>query len=127
MRASRTRARRSCQPLAFLAYVAANCHTALAQLKEVDAARIGIVGHSYGGKWAMFAACLYPKFACGVWSDPGIVFDESRPNVNYWEPWYLGSEAERQRRPGVITGDNPRTGAYKNSCPAGMICTSCLP
>ena len=38
----------------------------------------------------MFASCLFEKFACAVWSDPGIVFDESRPNVNYWEPWYLG-------------------------------------
>ena len=46
-----------------LAYVAANCHTALAGLSYVDADRIGIVGHSYGGKWAMFASCLYDKFA----------------------------------------------------------------
>lgn len=38
----------------------------------------------------MFASCLFEKFACAVWSDPGIVFDDSRPNVNYWEPWYLG-------------------------------------
>ena len=38
----------------------------------------------------MFASCLFDRFACAVWSDPGIVFDESRPNVNYWEPWYLG-------------------------------------
>ena len=61
----------------------------------------------------MFAACFYDKFACGVWSDPGIAFDESRPNVNYWEPWYLGLDAERKRRPGVPKPDNPRTGAYK--------------
>jgi hypothetical protein len=103
----------SCQPLSFLAYVAANCRNALASLPEVDAARIGVVGHSYGGKWAMFAACLNDKFACGVWSDPGIVFDESRPNVNYWEPWYLGYEPGRQRKPGVPSPENPRTGAYK--------------
>lgn len=102
-----------CQPLSFLAYVAANCRNALASLPEVDGKRIGIVGHSYGGKWAMFAACLYDRFACGAWSDPGIVFDESRPNVNYWEPWYLGRDAELQRKPGVPTKENPRTGAYK--------------
>ncbi|MBI2947755.1 MAG: prolyl oligopeptidase family serine peptidase, partial [Verrucomicrobia bacterium] len=77
-----------CQPLSFLAYVAANAWNALANHPKVDRTRIGIVGHSYGGKWAMFAACLYERFACGVWSDPGIVFDETRPNVNYWEPWY---------------------------------------
>jgi prolyl oligopeptidase family protein len=105
----------NCQPLSFLAYVAANCRNALASLPEVDEARIGIVGHSYGGKWAMFAACLNDKFACGVWSDPGIVFDEGRPNVNYWEPWYLGYEPGpgQQRKPGILSKENPRTGAYK--------------
>ncbi len=101
------------QPLSFLAYVAANCHTILAQLPEVDAERIGVVGHSFGGKWALFASCLYEKFACASWCDPGIVFDESRPNVNYWEPWYLGYEPGRKRQPGVPTDDNPRTGPYK--------------
>jgi hypothetical protein len=102
-----------CQPLSFLAYVASNCRNTLASLPDVDAKRIGIVGHSYGGKWAMFGACLDDKFACGVWSDPGIVFDESRPNVNYWEPWYLGRDAELQRKTGVPSKENPRTGAYK--------------
>jgi len=43
----------TCQPLSFLAYVAANCHAVLASQPGVDAARIGVVGHSYGGKWAM--------------------------------------------------------------------------
>ena len=78
------------QPLSVLAYAAANAWFLLAGNQEVDAHRIGIMGHSYGGKWAMFASCLFDKFACAVWSDPGIVFDDSRPNVNYWEPWYLG-------------------------------------
>jgi len=78
------------QPLSVLAYAAANAWYLVSGLPEVDSKRIGIVGHSYGGKWSMFASCLFEKFACAVWSDPGIVFDESRPNVNYWEPWYLG-------------------------------------
>ena len=43
------------QPLSYYAYVAANAWTALAALPGVDAARIGVVGHSYGGKWSMFA------------------------------------------------------------------------
>jgi hypothetical protein len=67
----------------------------------------------------MFASCLYEKFACGVWSDPGIVFDEKRGNVNYWEPWYLGWESHRERKPGVPTDDNPRTGPYKSLFEAG--------
>jgi hypothetical protein len=102
-----------CQPLHFLGYIAANCHTALATLTNVDPARIAIVGHSYGGKWAMFAAAFHEKFAAAVWSDPGIVFDESRPNINYWEPWYLGADPAHTRKPGVPTASDPRTGAYK--------------
>lgn len=101
------------QPLSALAYVAANCYNALANTPEVDAKRIGVIGHSYGGKWAMFASCLYDKFACAVWSDPGIVFDETRANINYWEPWYLGYEPDRQRQSGIPSVANPRTGAYK--------------
>jgi dienelactone hydrolase len=107
------------QPLSFLGYVAANCCNALANLKEVDPARIGVVGHSYGSKWAMFGSCLYDKFACAVWCDGGIVFDESRPNVNYWEPWYLGQDRAYKRKPGVPTKDNPRTGAYKQLLESG--------
>jgi dienelactone hydrolase len=85
----------------------------LANLPRVDPKRIGVVGHSYGGKWALFASCLDDGFACGVWSDPGIVFDEKRANVNYWEPWYLGYEPGRERKPGIPNDKNPRTGAYK--------------
>jgi hypothetical protein len=101
------------QPLSALAYVAANCYHVLANRPDVDPNRIGVVGHSYGGKWAMFASCLYDKFACAAYSDPGIVFDEMRPNVNYWEPWYLGYERSTTRNPGVINQEQPRTGAYK--------------
>ena len=108
------------QPLSALAYVAANCHTALAGLNQVDPDRIGVIGHSYGGKWAMFASCLYDKFACTVWSDPGIVFDEKRPNVNYWEPWYLGYDPNQQRQRGVPNATNPRTGAYRKLCIDGF-------
>jgi dienelactone hydrolase len=107
------------QPLTLLAYVAANCHTALAQMPEVDPARIGIIGLSYGGKWSMFASCLYDKFACAVWSDPGIVFDEKNANVNYWEPWYLGYDPKMQRKPGIPSAENPRTGLYKELIEAG--------
>ena len=101
------------QPLSSLAYIAANCYNALANLSEVDPKRVGVVGHSFGGKWAMFASCLYDKFACAAYSDPGIVFDEKRPNVNYWEPWYLGWEAGKTRDRGVPSENNPRTGPYK--------------
>ncbi len=107
------------QPLSMLAYVAANLYNALAAMPSVDAKRIGIVGHSYGGKWAMFASCLYDRFAAAAWSDPGIVFDEKRANVNYWEPWYLGWERGITRKPGIPKPDNPRTGAYKRMIEEG--------
>jgi pimeloyl-ACP methyl ester carboxylesterase len=101
------------QPLMRLAYYAANAGKALGAHAQVDPERVGIVGHSYGGKWAMFASAFYPLFAAAAWSDPGIVFDETRPNVNYWEPWYLGFERGPMRKRGVITAESPRTGPYK--------------
>ncbi len=109
-----------CQPLSFHAYVAANCWHVLANRPEVDAKRIGVVGHSYGGKWAMFAAALWDKFAAVAVSDPGIVFDETRPNVNYWEAWYLGFDPDHARpKAGIPSKDNPRTGAYKRMMETG--------
>lgn len=100
------------EPLSMLGYAAANAWHVLAKVPEVDAERIGIMGHSFGGKWAMFASCLFDKFACAVWSDPGIVFDQSRPNVNYWEPWYLGYHSLPWRERGIITEQNPAKGLY---------------
>jgi len=107
------------QPLSMLGYAAANAWHVLASRPEVDAERIGIVGHSFGGKWAMFASCLFDKFACAVWSDPGIVFDESRGSVNYWEPWYLGYHAKPWRKRGLITAENPAHGLYPKLTSAG--------
>jgi dienelactone hydrolase len=100
------------QPLSMLAYAAANAWYVLESRPEVDPKRIGIAGHSFGGKWAMFASCLFEKYACAVWSDPGIVFDESRPDINYWEPWYLGYHPPPWRKRGIITEENPALGLY---------------
>jgi dienelactone hydrolase len=99
-------------PLSMLGYAAANAWHVLASRAEVDQDRIGIVGHSFGGKWAMFAACLFDEFACAAWSDPGIVFDDSRPSVNYWEPWYLGYHPKPWRPRGMISKANPARGLY---------------
>ena len=112
-----TAAEKGVQPLSSLAYAAANCCNALAALPEVDPKRIGVVGHSFGGKWAMFASCLHDRFACAVWIDPGIVWNEKDANANYWEKWYLGYRFDQpeggQRKPGTVKEDHPRTGAYK--------------
>ncbi|MDD4268435.1 MAG: dienelactone hydrolase family protein [Pirellulales bacterium] len=106
------------QPLSMLAYAAANAWYVLAQCPAVDSQRIGIVGHSFGGKWAMFASCLFDKYACAAWSDPGIVFDD-RPSVNYWEPWYLGYHPRPWRKRGLITEENPARGLYPQLLAAG--------
>ena len=100
------------EPLSMLAYAATTARRALAAEPAVDAARIGITGHSFGGKWAMFASCLDDRFACAAWSDPGIVFQQDRPSINYWEPWYLGYHRQPWRRRGLVTPDNPAHGSY---------------
>jgi BAAT / Acyl-CoA thioester hydrolase C terminal len=115
------------EPLSALAYAAANAYHVLAQRPDVLADHIGIVGHSFGGKWALLASCLYERFACAVWSDPGIVFDERNRrkenpsgSVNYWDVWYLGFElgevADLKKVGGfrkLPSEGQPRTGAYK--------------
>lgn len=108
------------QPLSALAYAAANAYFVLANRPEVDPERVGVVGHSYGGKWAMFASCLFDRFACAAWSDGGVVFDEKRGNVNYWEPWYLGYDGPKFRKAGIPSPENPRTGAYKKLVAEGF-------
>lgn len=103
-----------------LACAAANAWHVLANRDDIDETRIGIVGHSFGGKWSMFASCLFDRFACAAWSDPGIVFDERRPSVNYWEPWYLGYHPPPWRQRGVITKENPARGLYPRLTREGM-------
>jgi arylsulfatase A-like enzyme len=121
------------QPLSALAFAAANAHTFLASRPEVYPDRIGIVGHSFGGKWSLFASCLYEKFACAAWSDAGIVFDErdrrkENPggSVNYWDAWYLGFElgepntpSRSQRFRKLPSEGEPRTGSYKTLIEGG--------
>jgi hypothetical protein len=121
------------QPLSALAYSAAVAHTFLAARADVYPDRIGIVGHSFGGKWSLLASCLHDKFACAAWSDAGIVFDErdrrkENPggSVNYWDPWYLGFELgqlnttdQPQRFRKLPSEGEPRTGAYKRLVEAG--------
>ncbi len=99
------------EPLSMLGCAAANSWHVLASRPEVDPKRIGVVGHSFGGKWAMFAGCLFDRFAAVAVSDPGIMLD-THPSVNYWEPWYLGWHPRPWRKRGVVTEENPACGLY---------------
>ena len=121
------------EPLSALAYAAANARTVLAQQAEVRKDRIGVIGHSFGAKWALMTSCLDDQFACAVWSDPGIVFDErdrrqQNPSgvVNYWDVWYLGFELGQiadPQNPGPFrklpSEGQARTGAYKTLVEGG--------
>ena len=121
------------EPISALAYMAANARAWLAKRADVIASRIGIVGHSFGGKWALFASCLDDGFACAVWSDPGIVFDERNRrkenpggSVNYWDVWYLGFElgdVADSKNAGPFrklpSEGQVRTGAYKKLVEGG--------
>jgi formylglycine-generating enzyme required for sulfatase activity/pimeloyl-ACP methyl ester carboxylesterase len=55
-------------------------------LPEVDRTRIGIIGHSLGGKMALYAAAMEPRITAVVASEPGIGLRFS----NYDDFWYLG-------------------------------------
>jgi pimeloyl-ACP methyl ester carboxylesterase len=66
-----------------------NAHTLVnyvAAMPEVDPQRIAIMGHSLGGKMALYAAAFDPRISVVVASEPGIGFSHS----NYDDYWYLG-------------------------------------
>ncbi len=58
---------------------------------DVDRSRIGIMGHSLGGKLALYAAAMESRITVAVASEPGIGFSHS----NYDDFWYLGDALKR--------------------------------
>lgn len=57
-------------------------------LPDADASRIGIIGHSLGGKMALYAAAFEPRIRATVSSELGVGFTMS----NYDDYWYLGDK-----------------------------------
>jgi len=60
----------------------------LAQDERVDADRIGIAGHSLGGKMAFYTGCLDPRVKAILASDFGFGWKQS----NWNEVWYWGEK-----------------------------------
>lgn len=63
---------------------------------EMDRTRIGMIGHSLGGKMTLYATAMDPRIAAAVSSEPGIGLTFS----NYEDYWYLG-ERVRTLEPGT--------------------------
>jgi hypothetical protein len=93
---------------------------------ELDAKRIGIIGHSLGGKMALYAAAMDSRIGVAVSSEPGIGLSFS----NYEDFWYLGESLDKLRdhhellaliapRPFLLIGgdsaDNDKSWHYINA------------
>ena len=72
---------------------AAACVDYLLTLPFVDASRIGCMGHSLGGKMALYASAFDERYRAVVSSEPGIGI----PYSNWDDPWYLGPEVRDAR------------------------------
>ena len=63
----------------------------LATRPEMDMKRVGMIGHSLGGKMTLYASAMDNRIRAAVSSEPGIGFSFS----NYEDFWYLGEEIRK--------------------------------
>lgn len=63
----------------------------LATRPEFDMKRVGMIGHSLGGKMTLYATAMDDRIRAAVSSEPGIGLSFS----NYDDFWYLGEERGR--------------------------------
>jgi len=68
---------------------------------RVDKDRVGILGHSLGGKMAFYAGCLDPRIKVIVASDFGIGWTQT----NWSDVWYWGARLDRLRAAGASHAD----------------------
>lgn len=69
---------------------------------RIDSGRIGIAGHSLGGKIAFYTGCLDPRIKVIVASDWGYMWD----STNWDAAWYWGDKLQTIR----TSGPSARTG-----------------
>ncbi|AQQ69682.1 Serine/threonine-protein kinase pkn1 [Limihaloglobus sulfuriphilus] len=65
----------------------------ISSLDNVDSERIAVMGHSLGGKLALFAAAFDGRISAAVLSEPGIGIEFS----NYQDIWYLGADIKQRQ------------------------------
>ncbi len=71
---------------------------------RVDADRIGIIGHSLGGKMAFYAGCLDSRVKVIVASDFGIGWDQTNwKDVWYWGDWLADVRAAGLDHAGLLS------------------------
>jgi pimeloyl-ACP methyl ester carboxylesterase len=77
----------------------------LAALPEVDAERLGVIGHSLGGQGTMFLAAYDQRLKAAA-SNCAASFFRHNPGVEHWARgrWYVYL---KQLRPGVLRGELP--------------------
>ena len=69
----------------------------LASDKRVNAEKIGIAGHSLGGKIAFYTGCIDPRIKVILASDFGIGWEQS----NWHDDWYWGKKLEKMKADGL--------------------------
>ncbi|UNK70710.1 acetylxylan esterase [Microbacterium sp. H1-D42] len=95
---------------------------ALSDIKQVDSHRIGMFGHSLGGKLSLFASALDTRIAAAVTHEPGLGFAHS----NWSDPWYFGARVPTDRdldellrlvapRPILYVGGGAADGAHNEA------------
>ena len=77
----------------------------LASLPEVDAQRIGVMGHSLGGQGAIFLAAYDERIKAAA-SNCSASFFRHNPKVDHWarDHWYVYF---KHIRPGLLEGELP--------------------
>lgn len=68
---------------------------------RIDAGRIGIAGHSLGGKMAFYTGCLDKRVKAVLVSDFGFLWRQS----NWEEPWYWGDKLDMLISEGFSNAD----------------------